>query len=120
MLPAKEMTAFKLLVTEAVCLLGSLFFLGRHTILSGVLSGIFISLTSLFFLLVVIKKYGASVHRYSWGYFVRSFVVRLIVAGALLFLFICLLKVNTIGIVVGLLAGLIINTVFLTRLRAAP
>ncbi len=114
------MTVFKILIAEAACLACSFFFLGRGHVFTGALAGVFVSLTSLFLLSVAVKKFGAASGRYSWGYFVRSFVVRLAVAGSLFFLFIGILKVNTIGILAGLLAGLIINTVFLTRSNRSP
>lgn len=114
------MTVFTFLVVAAACLFCSLFFLGSSHILTGTLSGIFISLTSLLFLSLAIKKFGVTAGKHSWGYFVRSFVVRLGVAGGLLFLFICILKVNTIGILAGLLTGLALNTVVLVRCSAKP
>ena len=114
------MALLKLLIALAVCLSCSFFFFGRTHFVTGALAGMFVSLCSLFFLSVSIKRLNATAGRYSWGYFARSFVVRLVVAGCLFLLFICVLKVNTIGILAGLLIGLITNTVFLTRLKVGP
>lgn len=106
------------LAVLAVCVASSLFFLGASSVLTGVLSGAFVSATSLFFLSVAIKRFGAGCKEFSWGYFARSFLVRLVVAGGLLILFIGVLKVNAIGILAGLLVGLVINVIFLTRCKA--
>ncbi len=112
------MRSFAFLVALAACVACSLFFLGASHILTGVLSGSLVSGTSLFLLSVAIKRYGAGCTEVSWGYFARSFLIRLVAAGGLLILFIGVLKVNAIGILAGLLVGLAVNTVFLTRCKA--
>jgi hypothetical protein len=112
------MKAFALLLILVVVLICSLLFLGASSVLTGALSGIFVSVTSLLLLSAAVKKFGTGAQGFCWTYFLRSFVVRLVVAGGLLFLFIGVLKINTLGILAGLLMGLVINTVFLTRLNA--
>ncbi len=116
MLPVREKTHFRLLIVESGLLLVSFFFLGGPHIVTGILSGIFISLVSLFFLTLGLRRFAPGDKGGAVAYFFRGFVVRLVSAGIFLYLFIVLLKSDVAGLVIGLLLGLVINTLSLLRL----
>jgi hypothetical protein len=116
MLPAKERTVLKFLVVSAVLLIVSVFLFGNQSIISGILSGVFVSLSSLFFLARGLKEFGSFTKERIGVYFLKGFILRLFIAGLLLYFFIAFVKTNISGLLLGLLAGLVINNITLIRL----
>ncbi|OGS18647.1 MAG: hypothetical protein A3J83_07875 [Elusimicrobia bacterium RIFOXYA2_FULL_40_6] len=109
-------TIIKIAVLFILLSVLSFVFLKAESILTGVLSGIAISLVNLYMLSITLEKVSTLQSPKIWNYFWRTFFLRIPAVVLVFCLLIIFLKINLIGFFLGLITGFIIGVFKLTKL----
>ena len=97
----------------------SFLFLSRTALTTAIFAGAFVVLINLFLLSLAVEKLFAEASPLAFKDFWKNFPFRLLVAIVLFYLFLCIIKVNVIYFLIGMVAVFPITMIILIQSNSA-